>query len=358
MTLAAAETILEDCLHTPELLPDALDRVGWMIGLDYFGLVSADFAQPRYIMSERQSEALDSYFAGGWIADDYRIRGESRMPLGRLFLDHVHVDDDQRRKSAVYNEFFLPNAMVNYAGIRFEIGGAHWFCAGARGEARGEIAGDDASNFVRVANLAVRTVSLASRIEAMRTRDLFEGLEISNTAAILLDEQGNVAAVTSAAEAMFNDAFGVREGSLWAHADKDAEAFAQLTQFARARLPDLPRRNYLIRGHGRTRPIQVSATRVLGTGLDVLPRARLLLMLTPVGIQPRSRSDELCQRFGFTVAEADVADQFVNGRSIPEIAVARGVVDSTIRDQMKAIYRKTGVTRQVDLIRLLAPFRH
>lgn len=358
MTLAAAETILEECLHAPEQLPDALDRVGWMLGLDYFGLVSADFERPRYIMSERQSAALDSYFAGGWIADDYRIRGESQMPLGGLFLDHVNIDDDLRRKSAVYNEFFVPNDMVNYAGIRFEIDGAPWYCAGARSESRGEIAGVDASNFVRAANLAVRTISLASRIEAMRTRDLFEGLEISGAAAILLDEQGRVAAVTSTAEAMFHDAFGVREGQLWADVDKDAEALAQLTQYARARLPELPRRNFLLRGHGRTRPIQLSATRVLRSGRDTLPRARLLLMLTPVGIQPRSRKEELCQRFGFTMAEADVASQFVNGRSIPEIAGERGVAESTIREQMKAIYRKTGVTRQVDLFRLLAPFRH
>lgn len=42
--------------------------------------------------------------------------------------------------------------------------------------------------------------------------------------------------VLAAAEAMINDAFGLREGDLWADADKDAEAFAQLTQFARARL--------------------------------------------------------------------------------------------------------------------------
>jgi DNA-binding CsgD family transcriptional regulator len=157
---------------------------------------------------------------------------------------------------------------------------------------------------------------------------------------------------------MFSEAFGVRDGKLWADVDRDTDALALLTQFARARLPELPRRNFLIRGHGRTRPIQVSATRVLGAGLDSLPRARLLLLLTPVGIQPRTRNEELCTRFGLTQAEADVASQFVNGGSIPEIAASRGVAESTIREQMKSIYRKTGVSRQVDLIRLLAPFRH
>lgn len=358
MSLAAAEALLEECLTAPEQLPGALEAAGQILGFDYFGLVSADFARPRYIMSDRQSAALDAYFAGGWIEDDYRIRAETEMPLGGLFLDHVNVDDSLRRNSAVYNEFFRPHDMANFAGIRFEIDGAQWYCAGARGESRGEIAGEAASNFVRAANLAIRTASVAMRLEATRMRGVLEGLEISHTPAILLDEQGRVSSVTSSAESMFDEAFGVRDGQLWAEVDRDAEALAQLAQFARARLPELPRRNFLIRGHGRTRPIQISATRVVRSGLDILPRARLLLILTPVGIQPRSRTLELCQRFGLTTAEADVASQFVNGRSIPEIAAGRVVAESTIREQMKAIYRKTGVTRQVDLIRLLAPFRH
>lgn len=357
MPIAVAEAILEESLFQPEQLPDALDLAGQMLGLDYFGLVSADFSRPRYIMSARQSEALDAYFKGGWIEDDYRIRGESAMPTGELFLDHINVDDQVRRSSAVYNEFFLPNDMVNYAGIRFEVDGAHWFCAAARGETRGVIDDQTAWKFVRMANTAIRSVSVASRLEATRAQGLLEGLEISRTAAILLDEEGRVSAVTSAAEALFDDAFGVRERQLWADVDKDAEALSHLTQYARTRLPELPRRNFLIRGHGRTRPIQISATRVLRSGLDILPRARLLLLLTQVGVQPRSRNEELCRRFGLTAAEADVACQFVNGRSIPEIAAERRVTESTIREQMKAIHRKTGVTRQVDLIRLLSPFR-
>jgi hypothetical protein len=164
--IAVAEAILEESLLRPEQLPDALDLAGQMLGLDYFGLVSADFSRPRYIMSARQSEALDAYFKGGWIEDDYRIRGESAMPTGELFLDHINVDDQVRRSSAVYNEFFLPNDMVNYAGIRFEVDGAHWFCAAARGETRGVIDDQTAWKFVRMANTAIRSVSVASRLEA------------------------------------------------------------------------------------------------------------------------------------------------------------------------------------------------
>lgn len=357
MSVAVAESLLEESLYTPGRLPGALEAAGEVLGFDYFGLVSADFSRPRFIMSERQSEALDTYFAGGWIEDDYRVRAESKMPLGELFLDHVNVDDGVRRSSAVYNEFFQPHDMVNFAGLRLEMDGAHWYCAAARSESRGEIAGLAADNFVRAAHAAFRVASIVARLESTRADGLLEGLEISGAAAILLDETGRVSSVTTAAEQMFSDGFGLRDGELWAGIDKDAEALAQLTQFARARLPELPRRNFLIRGLGHARPIQISATRVLRSGLDALPRARLLLMLTPVGLQPRSRNAELCRRFGLSAAEADVASQFVNGRSIPEIAAGRVVAESTIREQMKAIYRKIGVTRQVDLIRLLAPFR-
>ncbi len=356
--LAAAEALLEESLYAPERLPEALDAAGQMLGFEYFCLVEANLRGPRIVASDRQHEGIASYYAGGWAEVDYRARTEPFSRLGSLYLDHRVIGEEERQGSAVYNEFYRPRNMAHYAGIRFDLDGQEWFCSASRGEHQGVIDGEDAAAFLRIASLAMRTASAAWRIEATRARDLFEGLEISRTAAILLDEQGRVSAVTSAAEAMFTEAFGVREGQLWADVDKDAEVLAQLTQFARARLPELPRRNFLLRGHGATRPIQVSATRVLRSGLDALPRGRLLLMLTPVGIQPRSRKEELCQRFGLTLAEADVASQFVNGRSIPEIAGERGVAESTIREQMKAIYRKTGVTRQVDLFRLLAPFRH
>lgn len=62
--------------------------------------------------------------------------------------------------------------------------------------------------------------------------------------------------------------------------------------------------------------------------------------------------EELLQRlFGLTPAEARLVDRLVAGLSLAEAATQSGIQVSTARSQLKAIFRKTGTTRQADLMR-------
>ena len=58
--------------------------------------------------------------------------------------------------------------------------------------------------------------------------------------------------------------------------------------------------------------------------------------------------------FGLTVAEAEVASRLMDGYEPTQIAHRRGVRVSTIRTQIRNILSKTGLTRQVDLVKLIA----
>ncbi len=58
--------------------------------------------------------------------------------------------------------------------------------------------------------------------------------------------------------------------------------------------------------------------------------------------------------FELTEAEVQVALSLLNGKTPAEIAEARGVRLSTIRSQVKAIFAKTGTTRQSELVKLLS----
>lgn len=352
MTAAAARSRLESSLFDPALLPAALEQAGSVLGHDYFGLIHADFSQPRIIASERQREAIASYFTGGWQEVDYRIRAEAETATGALFLDHVHVEDGLRRSSTIYNEFFAPLDMANYAGIRFDIDGQQWYCAAARSEARGVIAAAEANTFARVARTAIRTAAMIARLERTRTSGMLQGLEVTGTPAILLDGSGCVVDLTTAAAALFDEDFNLREGRLRAAAPPDAAALDQLRGLARAE-PPLPSAVAVLRGRAQGRMIQVDATRITGNGLDDLVGARLLLILTDLGAANRGLTDDLRRLYNLTPAEADVAGQFGEGRSVQQIAARRLVAESTVREQMKSIYRKTGVQRQVDLMRIL-----
>ncbi len=61
----------------------------------------------------------------------------------------------------------------------------------------------------------------------------------------------------------------------------------------------------------------------------------------------------VAEAFELTPAEARVAAQLARGLSAVEIAAGRGVSTQTIRAQIRAVFEKTGINRQSDLIRLL-----
>jgi DNA-binding CsgD family transcriptional regulator len=73
-------------------------------------------------------------------------------------------------------------------------------------------------------------------------------------------------------------------------------------------------------------------------------------------IDPENQSaistERLSRLFMLTDAEAEVCRHMIGGLSALEIADARGVSESTVKSQFKAIYAKTGVHRRAELLRL------
>ena len=63
--------------------------------------------------------------------------------------------------------------------------------------------------------------------------------------------------------------------------------------------------------------------------------------------------DSLVSVYGLTRSEAQVAISLVNGHKIEEIAKSSNHSAHTIRSQLKSVFRKVGVSRQSDLVKML-----
>lgn len=354
MSVAKAEALLDASGFEPGMIPGAMGAAARMMGFDYFALVSSNTDQPTFILPEEQGEGIGRYFNDGWLAVDYRARSERQLPLNTLFLDHRAIAEEERRASEIYNELFVPWRMAYYAGMRFPLGAdEEWFCFAARAEEAGGIEGRDATNFKRIARSAMNAASFAAHTSSTLARGVVQGLEAGRVAAAMIDQRGRVSYVTSAAEALFDQSFGIRDHMFWSSQDDDRRCLESLSWYARNNADPLPSRRFTIRARGPGRPVQVDVTTVQGAGLDNLPGARLLLIFRDPGTPESILAHDLCEKYGLTPSEADVAVLFGQGHGILQIAARRNVTELTIRQQMKAIYRKTGVTRQVDLIRLL-----
>lgn len=77
-----------------------------------------------------------------------------------------------------------------------------------------------------------------------------------------------------------------------------------------------------------------------------------ILVVSPEFL-PQPSPKELCRLYSLTKTEASLAVALVQGKTLNDQAMATGVSKNTVRNQLKAIFEKTGVNRQAELIRLI-----
>lgn len=81
--------------------------------------------------------------------------------------------------------------------------------------------------------------------------------------------------------------------------------------------------------------------------------AKVAVFLSDPNLQQPISVDNLVSVYNLTPSEAQVAISLANGHSIEEIAKQSHHSSHTIRSQLKSVFRKTGVSRQSELIKML-----
>jgi len=81
--------------------------------------------------------------------------------------------------------------------------------------------------------------------------------------------------------------------------------------------------------------------------------AKVAVFLSDPNLQQPISIDSLVTVYGLTPSEAQVSISLANGHSIDEIAKISHHSSHTIRSQLKSVFRKTGVSRQSELIKML-----
>ena len=101
--------------------------------------------------------------------------------------------------------------------------------------------------------------------------------------------------------------------------------------------------------------MSVTATRCPGfTVPGAVAGRRALLCLRDLSADGEPIEDNLRALYGLTPAEAQLACTLAMGKTIAEISSIRGVSVNTTKTQLNSLLGKTGLHRQVDLVRLLA----
>ena len=84
--------------------------------------------------------------------------------------------------------------------------------------------------------------------------------------------------------------------------------------------------------------------------------ATVALFIRKVTTEPPSAPEIIARAYHLTPSELRVLLAIVEVGGVPEVAVALGVTESTVRTHLGHLFVKTGTGRQADLVKIAAGF--
>ena len=203
--------------------------------------------------------------------------------------------------------------------------------------------------FVRVRHALVEAQALGLSLGAMLDND--------RTGIIQLDRRGRISAANDVALGLLRRADGLIDqgGVLRARVSHDDATLQTLV--ARA-IPTFPvgaasGTMTITRSHAIV-PLVVHVSPVQSPDARFRPqRAAALVLVVDAAGRARVDPTVIAAVLGLTPAESDVAVALADGRTIREIAMMTGRGETTIRWHLKQIRGKLGVSRQLDIARLV-----
>lgn len=180
---------------------------------------------------------------------------------------------------------------------------------------------------------ALQTVGLPAAVLTTGGRAVAANPDFEQSAGwIVIGAGDRVSFVTPAAQAVLAEALAL--------------SGQRATSFAGRSIP--------VPGEGDRPPLVAHLLPLRGAGRDIFTGASLLLYLTPLAASKAPDVKLLEVLFDLTPAEARIAGLLVEGQSVAMIARAQAVTENTVRMHLKSVFAKTGVSRQSELVSLLA----
>lgn len=109
---------------------------------------------------------------------------------------------------------------------------------------------------------------------------------------------------------------------------------------------------------GNARPFLIHVIPIDGAVRGPFLGARVLLILNDLEKKVQPSANELMRIFRLTAAEARLAALISTGMSLEAATEQLGIARETARTQLKAIFAKTGVHRQSELVALTSKLFH
>jgi DNA-binding CsgD family transcriptional regulator len=205
---------------------------------------------------------------------------------------------------------------------------------------------DDLSRLQGLIPHITRAVTVADRVMTLETerRDVFAAIDQLPIALLIVDGKRRIKQANQAASVMLASGMHITSAHGIAALIDDAAGEQFRSAFHADGIMPL---TLILPG---TPPLQLSLLPQTSNraGRD---SARAFIFLHPQQILLPAAGEALKARFGFTTAELRVLMMLMEGGTRSQIATNLGVSIETVKTQLQGLFRKTGTSRQADLVR-------
>jgi DNA-binding CsgD family transcriptional regulator len=355
--LFAAIGRLGDVVVDPALWPQIMDEICVAAGAAGGALVQSDNRTPDIPRTVSVDDCFKHYFATGWQTRD--IRAERGVPLQMrgqaVVTDQDIITSEEMRHLDFYNECALPFGLPWFAGIGLRAGPALWSMVILRTWRQGPFEPHEKRILALLAPRLTETATLSKAVGQAVLCGINNALQLIGQPALALDRLGFVLEANTAAGEIFDDEFYVRNRRLTVRDQKAGvalEALAEQLQTTPDTVP-LPADPIIVRRTAK-RPLITYVLPVDGAARTPFLGARALLVFSDLTAKSRPQSSVLTEAFALTPAEARLASLLATGISIAQAAGELNLSQDTVRNQLKAVFAKTGTHRQGELVALLS----
>jgi DNA-binding CsgD family transcriptional regulator len=337
----------------PEKWQGVLDGLAEMADAEGTLLFAAGPGVPRWISSNAIQATVTEWTRSKWYLDNPRAQRLVPINEPRFLTDFDALTIEEIDASDYYTELLRPRGLGWCVGtaIRSPSGDTLVFSV-EKAHRKGPVPRAVAEKLDGLRPHLARLALLSGRLGLDRARTAVATLEMIGLPAAALTGSGQVVSANSGLLA-YAPRVRVGAGNIVRFESPSAhallmEAIANVSNSQGGFGRSIP-----IVGKRGEPPFVIHVIPLRGAGLDVFTGALSIIFITPV-VPNSSPAPELLQAlFDLTPAEARLASQLTEGRSIEQVALSDGLSHNTIRTHLKSVFAKTGVQRQAELVSLL-----
>ena len=339
-----------------DLWPHVLDKMSGFAKAEGGVLFAAGSGAPHWTSSPSMRPHFEAFISEGWAARNTRGDAAFRQRLPGFVTDHDTLPAAEIENSPLYRDFFRPRGLGWSIGTSIvPLTGDVLVVSLERRYELGPVEDSVKAILDPLRPHLARAGLVAARLGLERARGMVAGLDRIGLAAAVVSASGVVVASNSHFDGM-GEFVTVRAFDRISLKDPIANQSLGLALGALGMKDGRPRppMTFALPGQDGSTPAIAHLVPLVATARDIFNRGDALLIVSRIGQGGLPGASILEAIFDLTPSESRIAHRLVEG--IPGIEIARqlSLSHETVRTHTKAIFRKAGVSRQIDLVRLVS----